>query len=59
MCSECLHTPCLTGCPNAPEPEPIYICTECGDGIMEGDMYLRIGGKILCESCVDELTEEA
>ena len=32
---------------------------ECGGGIMEGDMYLRIGGKILCESCVDELTEEA
>ncbi|MEE0681408.1 MAG: hypothetical protein U0M20_04260 [Christensenellales bacterium] len=46
MCSECLHT-------------PLYICTECGGGIMEGDMYLRIGGKILCESCVDELTEEA
>lgn len=46
MCSECLHT-------------PLYICTECGGGILEGDMYLRVGADILCQSCIDDLVKEA
>ncbi len=59
MCSECLHTPCLTGCPNALEPDAAYICTVCGEGILEGDMCLMFGADILCQSCIDDLVREA
>ena len=40
MCSICLRNPCDSRCPNAPEPKPVEICSECGEGIYEGDEYL-------------------
>ena len=27
------------GCPNAPEPEPVYKCVGCKEGIFSGDEY--------------------
>lgn len=55
MCSVCLHTPCRPGCPNAPDPEPIYTCSECGDGIYSGEKYVVIDGKYYCEFCLDHM----
>lgn len=56
MCSICLHAPCLTGCPNAPEQMPKYTCSICGYGIYPGDKYLDgVDGEI-CENCLDDMT---
>ena len=40
MCSVCLSTPCLTGCPNAEEQEP-----------SGGTFYIRLVIGILCFVC--------
>lgn len=53
MCELCRHNPCLSACPNAPEPEPVYICDECEEGIYPGETAYEIGGKYYCETCID------
>lgn len=53
MCEECRHHPCISSCPNAPEPEPVYICDECDEGIYPGETVYEIGGKYYCETCID------
>lgn len=58
MCAICLQTPCHPRCPNAPEPEPMYWCCECGEGIFEGDKYFQYGNSEICEACMDEKTTE-
>lgn len=58
MCSVCLTNPCHPRCPNAPEPIPEYICTECEEGIYEGDEFFKIGKKTICKYCLDEMTVE-
>lgn len=58
MCSICGHNPCLPGCPNAPEPKAVHRCSECGDGIYEGDRYLEVGGDFYCEYCLDDMSKE-
>lgn len=53
MCEDCRHYPCLRNCPNAPEPDPVYICDECEEGIYDGEAVYEIGGHKYCESCID------
>ena len=40
--------------PEAPEPEAIYICECCGDGIYAGDGYYDFLDGAWCEECVRE-----
>lgn len=55
MCSICMQVPCHPRCPNAPEPEPIMRCAECGEGIYEGDDYYDIGdGGGICKECMED-----
>lgn len=35
MCAMCGSSPCVSRCPNAPEPKPVYECSRCGYGIQE------------------------
>ena len=56
MCSECLMMPCHPRCPNAPDPIPVKICSMCGRGIMDGDEYLDLDGRPICEGCLSEMT---
>ena len=53
MCSICLHSPCLSGCPNAPDPTPVTYCRSCGEPIIPGDEYADIDGEAWCEGCLD------
>ena len=41
MCSLCLHTPCLTNCPNYTPPKTNCICDICDQGIYSGEEYLE------------------
>lgn len=41
----------INGCPEAPQPKPVYTCHECGEGIYEGDIYYRAGRFIFCMDC--------
>lgn len=56
MCSLCLQYPCSSGCPNAPEPEPIYVCDRCGYGIFEGEKFFDSPDGYICEDCIKEMT---
>ncbi len=59
LCSICLNTPCLSGCPNAPEPKIVTKCDECGEYIRDGDVYYRICDLNICEECVSADRREA
>ena len=37
------------------EEHPKYICTECKEGIFEGDEYWLIDNDLLCKNCLDKL----
>lgn len=52
MCNICLQSPCLSQCPNAPEPEYVK-CTECRTKIYSGEDCMRdYEGRIFCDrSC--------
>ncbi len=54
MCEICLKTPCDSRCPNAPEPKPVAICSECGEGIYEGDKYFDGPDGPVCEACMED-----
>ena len=54
MCSLCMRTPCHPRCPNAPEPEPIMRCIECGEGIFEDDKYYDSCSGAICKECMDD-----
>ena len=53
MCSECWQHPCHPQCPNAPEPEPVFVCDGCGQEIYEGEDVWRIQNEVYCEDCID------
>ncbi|MBR5874780.1 MAG: hypothetical protein IKY90_08625 [Oscillospiraceae bacterium] len=59
MCNICRQTPCPSMCPNADEPRAVYICSNCGETIREGEDYLSFMGEQVCMYCVEELTYEA
>lgn len=58
MCSVCLKNPCDSRCPNAPEPEPVFLCSECREGIFEGDKYFEGTDGPVCMDCLDGKTAE-
>lgn len=39
MCEICLNNPCLSRCPNAPEPKIRGCCKRCGVGLREDYEY--------------------
>ncbi len=54
-CPICGRFPCAAGCPNEDPPEPVLVCEECGEEIMDGEEYYRdIDGANLCENCFDK-----
>lgn len=53
MCDVCMKSPCHPQCPHAPEPPRVFVCSGCGDDILEGDYYWDILGEQFCEDCVD------
>ncbi len=53
MCEICLHFPCDPRCPNAPDPPTVYVCSGCGDNIVDGQEYYEIMGEQFCEVCVE------
>lgn len=59
FCEHCHSSPHLSGCPNAPEPRTVYICSECGEMICEGDWFYRVLGETYCEECMESLKELA
>lgn len=44
MCDICGRTPCDSRCPNAPDPDAIFICKWCHEPIAIGEEYLEFGG---------------
>ena len=59
MCEFCRQSPHAAACPNAPEPRTVFICSECGEMIYEGDWFYRVLGETYCEDCMDSLKELA
>ena len=53
MCEICHMGICPSGCPNAPEPPTVFICSGCGEAIVEGDDYWDIMGEQWCKKCID------
>lgn len=56
MCVICGSYPCVSRCPNAPEPVPVYECGKCGYGIMDGDKYYDSSDGYICEGCIEDMT---
>lgn len=59
MCDICVSSPCIPGCPNAPDPPQVYVCSGCGDPIYDGDDYWDLMGEQWCENCIDDARKEA
>ena len=59
MCEICHAHPCVSACPNAPEPPMVFICSGCGGAIYDGEWYWEIMGEQYCEECVDAVKKVA
>lgn len=59
MCEVCLRTPCDSRCPNAPDPPAVFICSNCGRDIRDGDPYWDILGEQFCEKCIKSFEHTA
>lgn len=55
VCSICHHSPCLRGCPNAPDPEPSIRCFKCGCLIAPGSKYWEDVLGNICETCMESI----
>lgn len=55
MCQICRHSPCLNGCPNAPDPPAVTTCRKCGEPITPGYEFARIDGLDYCDKCIDDM----
>lgn len=53
MCDLCRCFPCNSRCPNAEEPQAIYTCACCGESIIEGEYYYRVGSDCFHEECLE------
>ncbi len=58
MCDICLHSPCLSRCPNA-TPKVVFICSGCGVYIEEGQDYWDVLGEQFCERCINGMKSVA
>lgn len=60
MCDLCMHSPCVSNCPNSPEPPVVYTCDNCGGNICDGDRYIMLDNiadvktLIICEECISD-----
>lgn len=59
MCKECRRSPCDPRCPNAPEPPSVYICSECGNSIVDGEDAWHVLEEVYCEKCIDSFRRTA
>ena len=59
MCDICMRKPCDPRCPNAPEPHSVFICSGCGDDILDGEEYWELMGEQWCAHCIEEAKEVA
>ena len=58
MCKICRSYPCVSRCPNAPEPPLFAECEGCSEVIYDGDEYYAVGDYKFCEACVSYRTAE-
>lgn len=58
MCAMCGSNPCVSRCPNAPDPDPVYICDKCGSGIYKGEKFFDGSEGYICKDCIDDMTSE-
>lgn len=56
MCSICLQVPCNSRCPNAPEPEAVYRCLVCGEGIFQQQKYFETAKGNICDECIEDMS---
>lgn len=56
MCNICFSSPCLSRCPNAPEPKVRGYCEQCGDQLREDYEYYtdNDNNKFCSEDCALE-----
>lgn len=54
MCDTCLHSPCLSGCPNEIVPI-IGVCKRCRNDIEYGMEYLDHDSGFICAECLDDM----
>lgn len=40
-------------CPEATHLEPVCKCSECGEGMYNGEPYYQINEHIICEECIN------
>ena len=59
MCDICRQCPCPSGCPNAPEPKAVFVCSGCDRDIYEGEDVYHIMGEQFCERCIQNAKEAA
>lgn len=59
MCQYCHYSPHLSGCPDALDPPGVFICSDCGNMIHEGDWFYRVLGETYCEECMESMKEIA
>lgn len=59
MCDVCRSEPCHPMCPNASDPPAVYVCSGCGDSILDGDYYWDFFGEQYCEECIRSERKEA
>ena len=41
MCDICGHIPCVSRCPNYIAPKTSHYCHVCGEGIYDGEEYIK------------------
>lgn len=59
MCDVCLSNPCHPRCPNAADPPAVFICSGCGDRILDGEDYYDVLNEQFCQNCIDGYRREA
>lgn len=59
MCEVCMKSPCDSRCPHAPDPPSVYVCSGCGDDILDGENVWHILGEQFCEECIESMKEVA
>ena len=52
-CGSCVLSVCPDECPNAKPKETVAICSECGEGVLEGEAHYRINEEVFCAFCVE------
>lgn len=55
MCDICGCYPCLSGCPNAPDPPEVYRCKHCDEPIVVGDEYYEMDGDHWHRECFEDI----